>query len=182
MPSFLNAVGTVGAFAHKLPRLRREVAAQPERLRDELEGTRRAIEGELGRMAEETDRLRNEVASHIAEETDRLRDEVASRMAEEREHATSALARLQPLAERLEQDGRRLDQVDAHIRGIWERIEFVRKEILFEMRHGGGGDRPPESGPGPAAPRIAAMEKVAAARAAGALRLNLGCGHIALPD
>lgn len=64
---------------------------------------------------------------------------------------------------------------------LWERIEFVRREIMFEMAHGSNGAS------GPAArektvSRIVDPEKVGAAQSAGALRLNLGCGHIPMED
>lgn len=58
------------------------------------------------------------------------------------------------------------------------RVEFVRRELLFQMRYGGAA-------PAAEAQRLEAMgdilrpDKVAAARQHGA-RLNLGCGHIAL--
>lgn len=73
----------------------------------------------------------------------------------------------------------RLDNAEASIRSIWERIEFIRREILFEMAHAAGQ---PPGAPPQTAPRIVDDAKVAAARAAGALRLNLGCGHIPLRD
>lgn len=58
------------------------------------------------------------------------------------------------------------------------RVEFVRRELLFQMRYGGAA-------PAAEAQRLEATgdilrpDKVAAARQQGA-RLNLGCGHIAL--
>jgi predicted SAM-dependent methyltransferase len=161
VPSFLNAVGTVAAFAHEITHLRHELAAQPERMQAALDAARQAAERKLREFAEEMGRLRHETASHTVMRA---------------EHA----ARMDSLAGRLEQDGLRIDNIDASIQSIWERIEFVRREMLFEMQHGGGGGLPSDAAP-VQPPRIAAVEKVAAARAAGALRLNLGCGHIALP-
>jgi len=83
--------------------------------------------------------------------------------------------------EHLEQATVRLDNTDASTRAIWERIEFVRREILFEMAH---GDRGPAGTDGASrmTARILAPEKIVAAQANGALRLNLGCGHITLSD
>jgi len=80
----------------------------------------------------------------------------------------------------LTSQGQTLSAVGGDISRIWDRIEFVRREIMYEMAHGPGSRA--------AAPeektqsRTLAPEKVAAAAAEGALRVNLGCGHIALPD
>jgi len=79
----------------------------------------------------------------------------------------------------LEEATARLDNGDASMRAIWDRIEFVRREILFEMAHGNGGMLRARGTK--VATRINAHDKVAVARENGALRLNLGCGHIALP-
>jgi predicted SAM-dependent methyltransferase len=54
------------------------------------------------------------------------------------------------------------------------RVEFVRRELLFQMRYGGAAPARLE-----ATGDILRPEKVAAARQLGA-RVNLGCGHIAL--
>ncbi|MFZ2172152.1 MAG: methyltransferase domain-containing protein [Methylococcaceae bacterium] len=58
------------------------------------------------------------------------------------------------------------------------RVEFVRRELMFEMRYGAST----QSGEGDqlkAKTEILSPEKLAAARN-GQLRLNLGCGHIPL--
>ncbi|MBM0203771.1 methyltransferase domain-containing protein [Micromonospora sp. STR1s_5] len=74
----------------------------------------------------------------------------------------------------------RLDNGDASIRSLWERIEFVRREILFELSHRGPAAAD-DRGSKPVR-RILSPDKVEAARKQGALRLNLGCGHIRLAD
>jgi predicted SAM-dependent methyltransferase len=72
----------------------------------------------------------------------------------------------------------RLGDALGSIEFLLGRVEFVRRELLFQMRYGGAA-------PAPEAQRLEATdailrpEKVAAARRQGA-RLNLGCGHIAL--
>jgi predicted SAM-dependent methyltransferase len=68
------------------------------------------------------------------------------------------------------------------VSALWERIEFVRREILFEMNHGGSKDQAPQPEHKEINKRVVSLEKVAAARQAGRIRLNLGCGHISLPD
>lgn len=68
---------------------------------------------------------------------------------------------------------------------LWERVEMVRKEILFELRYGAGAERPGAVGSGdrgdglPSEARVIDEAKVARSLDEG-LRLNLGCGHIAL--
>jgi len=60
------------------------------------------------------------------------------------------------------------------VRYLLQRVEFVRRETLFELRYGkahGAGQSPH------AEPRILAPEKLASARRSG-LRVNLGCGHV----
>ncbi|MEI7888106.1 MAG: hypothetical protein WCJ04_12005 [Actinomycetes bacterium] len=58
----------------------------------------------------------------------------------------------------------------------WERVEMIRRELMFELRY---SDR---AGKRVAAePKVITAEKFALALAEG-LRLNLGCGHIALEE
>ncbi|MGH9770374.1 MAG: class I SAM-dependent methyltransferase [Candidatus Acidiferrales bacterium] len=62
-------------------------------------------------------------------------------------------------------------------RELWRRIEFVRREILFEFRYSTQTNR------GAAVtPRILNPARLEAAQQTSCLRVNLGCGHIALPD
>jgi predicted SAM-dependent methyltransferase len=66
----------------------------------------------------------------------------------------------------------------ASIEYLQGRVEFVRREMMFELRHGA---RPPRSEAETleVQPKVIATEKLSAARAS-QLRLNLGCGHICL--
>jgi predicted SAM-dependent methyltransferase len=88
------------------------------------------------------------------------------------------------IAEEARQDRARLTEQlrDGHTRlqstldAARDRMEFVRQELMYEMRYGA-------SGPGGAAtaavePRIINEDRVRG----GDVRLNLGCGHIPLPD
>ncbi len=59
------------------------------------------------------------------------------------------------------------------ISDVWQRIETVRRETMFELRYGASNERPTVE------PKIVDEAKVAAGRTAG-LRVNLGCGHIPL--
>jgi hypothetical protein len=60
---------------------------------------------------------------------------------------------------------------------LWHRTEFIRREILFEMQHKTQVERSVA-----VAPRILDSAKLAAAHQTGRVRLNIGCGHIALDD
>jgi predicted SAM-dependent methyltransferase len=58
------------------------------------------------------------------------------------------------------------------------RFEFVRRELMYEMRHGAKAPLPTKPATEVTA-RLVSTDKLTAARATG-LRLNLGCGHLAL--
>jgi predicted SAM-dependent methyltransferase len=60
---------------------------------------------------------------------------------------------------------------------LWARLEFVRKEMMYEMHFGALN---PEN-KSHADPRILSMDKVAQARRDG-LKLNIGCGHVPLDE
>lgn len=64
--------------------------------------------------------------------------------------------------------------VGFELSAVWKRIEFVRKEMLYEFKYS-----PNSSQPRPA--RIVSPEKLERARSTG-LRVNLGCGHLPLED
>jgi predicted SAM-dependent methyltransferase len=67
--------------------------------------------------------------------------------------------------------------VEESVAGMWERIEFFRREALLEVRYAGGQPSAPE----PVEAQVVDEERLAAARAAG-LRVNLGCGHRPMED
>jgi len=70
-----------------------------------------------------------------------------------------------------------IQRTDARVSDAFERVEFVRSEILYEMKYA----HPTfESAAHNLSPRILAPVKVEAALANGGLRINLGCGHIPL--
>ncbi len=73
-----------------------------------------------------------------------------------------------------------LEKVSNSVGYLLGRTEFIRRELMFEMRYGAS----PASGDGEqirAKSQILSPEKLAAARNE-RLRLNLGCGHVPLPD
>jgi predicted SAM-dependent methyltransferase/uncharacterized coiled-coil protein SlyX len=73
------------------------------------------------------------------------------------------------------------EQFRQELRSLADRIEFSRREVLFELAHGSGSAETRAQRNERLEPRIIAREKLAAAQAAGDIRLNLGSGHIPLP-
>ena len=73
------------------------------------------------------------------------------------------------------------EQFRQELRSLADRIEFARREVLFELAHGSGIAETRAQRSERLEPRIIAREKLAAAQAAGDIRLNLGSGHIPLP-
>ncbi len=70
-----------------------------------------------------------------------------------------------------------VQRLAAEIGGVRERGEFIRNELMYEMRYGassprGAAERTVE-------PRIVAPDRIPEA---GEIRVNVGCGHIPLPD
>ena len=74
----------------------------------------------------------------------------------------------------------RMEHDRASVGQLAERVEFVRREWMFEMRYGGKGALSGTEGT-EAESVIVNPEKLAAARG-GRLRLNLGCGHLPLAE
>ena len=77
-------------------------------------------------------------------------------------------------AQRREQE--RLDALERENGKVWNRLEFIRRELMFEMRYGGGQDMQGNART-ESLPKIIDPDAVDAARKSG-LRLNVGCGHI----
>jgi hypothetical protein len=139
VPAFLNAVGTVGAFGHKLVQVRTDT----DKLREDF----MQIRGSEEKLREDFVQVRTD--------TEKLREDFVQVRAGE-------------------------EKVPREIKELWERIEFVRREILFELAHGNRARTGAERG-ARLEPRVLAEDKLRQARAADDIRLNLGCGHIALP-
>lgn len=64
---------------------------------------------------------------------------------------------------------------------VWDRIEFVRREVMFEQRYGRGAVSSSVESDNSIAARVVDPAKLEAMRNSGSgVRLNLGCGHIPL--
>ena len=72
----------------------------------------------------------------------------------------------------------RLDDMTGDVGYLLRRVEFIRRELMFEMRYGATTPAD-EADRLNATTQIVAREKVANARSTG-IHLNLGCGHIPL--
>lgn len=168
LTSFLNAVASVPAMSHEVAGLTARLnKAAPKDIEARLEQLHSRIK--LLDHAWETDapKFLNAAQSipAISHEILALSDRLTSATATPSLHADA------------------LKDVHASIAALWDRIEFVRAEFLFELNH--GSKRPPvpntTSDAANVVPRIISVDKVKAMEAAGDLRLNLGCGHLALP-
>jgi predicted SAM-dependent methyltransferase len=130
------------------------------------------------RIASIPDPALRETVDNLTRTWLRLQNEVARLSSSVPEAAASAAqARLAELESRLQAAERQL-QEDIAGRGhrvddTLDRIEVVLRETMLKRRSGALRGRPRA-----VQPRILAPEKVEAARASGALRLNLGCGHV----
>ena len=76
---------------------------------------------------------------------------------------------------RLTEDQHALAQFQNTTRQLWERIDFIRKEILLEIQY--GSNPTSTKSEKKAEPKIVNPSKIEQMAASG-LRLNLGCGHI----
>lgn len=80
---------------------------------------------------------------------------------------------------------RRAENHAASIQELWDRIEMVRRELMFELRYNAGtgsGSGVPAGAEPAVEARIIDRDAVQAAVDAGSLRLNVGCGHIPMAD
>ncbi|MFN7147876.1 MAG: class I SAM-dependent methyltransferase [Microthrixaceae bacterium] len=94
---------------------------------------------------------------------------------------SSATGTQRRLQRQLDQRATASEQHATSIDELWQRIEFVRREVLYEMRYGDAGS---DTSAGDEAPdvRVVDAERVERITAQGGLRLNLGCGHLPMDD
>jgi tetratricopeptide (TPR) repeat protein len=74
----------------------------------------------------------------------------------------------------------RLSDAERQIGELWNRVEFVRREVMLEFSHGRAQHDSLEDTLKIEA-KILSPDKLRAATTSG-LKLNIGCGHISLPD
>lgn len=104
-----------------------------------------------------------------------LRNYVQSQLYPVREATAATVAGTNKINAEINSINANLAAMNGEIGRLWNRVEFIRKELFFELRY---GRRQPKE-PAALEPRIISPAKLAAARAEG-LKLNLGCGHVPL--
>jgi hypothetical protein len=153
--------------------LERGVASTPTATR--VDPTVDNLSGAVDNLTRTWLRLQNEVSRLASSVPEASKAQVSPLIAKAQDLET----RLQSLEQRLQEDVEgRGNRVDDTIHFLLDRVEFVRRELMFELRYGVREGAPSHNSQRKVEPRILSPEKVEAARASGALRLNIGCGHI----
>jgi hypothetical protein len=126
--------------------------------------------------------LQSDVPTHVRTLQERI-DLIEAHLPELLNTISSAHGTQRQLQRASDAQSARLDAYEASLvaqgdalAGQWQRLEMIRKELMFELRYGERGE--PEAA---AEPKVLNPEKFARGVQEG-LRLNLGCGHIALED
>jgi predicted SAM-dependent methyltransferase len=153
--------------------LRHDVTALQARLAEQADLHMRVsadMKAEIARQAKRADEM-----SLIVSAVDGLRGDTTALREQVEEHARLHAGVSTAMRE----------EIAATEAWLRERIEFARAEAMFELRAKlPGGIMPTVPGAATAAPvvaaRILAPDKLRAMQAAGALRVNVGCGHIPL--
>ncbi len=92
----------------------------------------------------------------------------------------NAIETVPALSHEIARTRRDIEPLQAEIGKLWQRLEFVRMEVMYEMNY---GLRQSEASGQPRAieQKILSSDKVAEQmRELGGVRLNLGCGHVPL--
>jgi hypothetical protein len=173
VPAFLNAVSTVGAFGHELVKIRREG-----------EQGLLSVRQELSQDASNALQSVNQANQKISEEMEQGLRSVRQDTRQEMEQGLQSVRQdtRQEMEQGLQSVRGILQQTNESLASTWERHEFVRREIMYEMKYGtrtSGAASSSYAGLSRVEPKIISVDKIASARQLG-VKLNLGCGHIAL--
>lgn len=159
----------------RIERLERQLAAAQATY-----GTDPVLRGTLDNLTRTWLRLQNEVsclASCVptsAAAAAQTRIEAFETRLQAMEHGLRELASEAASSEPAECDR----HVDDKHRVLLDRIECLRRELMFELRDNAGNG----TGGQGQLPRILSPGKIAAAHRSALIRLNLGCGRVPLPD
>lgn len=116
----------------------------------------------------------------LREQNQQLRAEMGARVDAVVEQVQMLQARQESGAQQTQAVGAQAAGLADSVQYLLGRVEFVRRELMFEMRY--GASTPGAEGEKlSAASEILEPAKVEAARQEGGIRLNLGCGHVPLP-
>lgn len=131
---------------------------------DETQGRLASVANSMEQRIDETQGRLESVVNSIEQRVDATQDQVGI--------ATTSLER------RINEAQKHLEGMSNSVGYLLGRVEFVRRELMFEMRY--GASAPSAKGEQlKAKTEILSPEKLAAARNE-RLRLNLGCGHVPL--
>ncbi len=146
--------------------------------RDQVD-LRTSVQAEIGGLLRRIDELR---ASHQAE-LDGLRAGHQSELADLRAGHQSELAGLRdefaPVSRVTSESAASVRSMLESVQYLLGRVEFVRRELMFEMRYGAKGTGAETKDSGAIEPKVVNQSKLDQARAS-SLRINMGCGHVPL--
>lgn len=182
--AYVQSVAQLATTTNRLDRLEETLLLQRSRISEErnrILGTTHRLTADVQNLANSTHSLEHHlpaVLNLIASKNAATRDH-ERRIAAIEDSVPSLSSTMKDLQERL---GAALQGMAAASDGIAyleRRIETIRKETLFELHY--GSNHTPLSSPHDAEPRIAAPDRYAKMTEE-TIRLNLGAGHITLPD
>lgn len=197
LPALLNGLATVPALARKLAGSEATLKAQGETLEKQtakwddsgLQSRQMTLERGLAKNVTELQRM----ASALEFQGRTLEERAALWNSSDLHERQAALERglaendaaLKILADALSSGSndrgdlwKATAQVNRGVGDLWQRLEFIRKEILYEMRYGLNRDAPEPFPLRSASTRV--VNEAALRPPSGEIRLNLGCGHIHL--
>lgn len=164
----------VGSIPVTLRALRREQVDLRASIMSEIEGVR-LREGELRDVQSslhiELSEARSDLRSELSETQSGLRSELQSIQ----DSLRSELARV---AEGASENATSLGNMRESVQYLLGRVEYVRRELMFEMRYGAKSHELAKGDEG-VDPQILSQEKLEQARQS-VLRVNMGCGHVLL--
>ncbi|HDR9106892.1 TPA: methyltransferase domain-containing protein [Burkholderia vietnamiensis] len=168
----------------------RSSSATTDRLKQECSRSQRTIDD----LTKVWLRVRNDMSgidnrlAHLSDIEERLQAGIEARLdaavataVEKRlEMASSGFA--QPIDSLRQDMARRSAEVDGTLRYLLDRVEFVRREMMYELSYGAGRNARPGVVSDDVVAKMLAPDKVERAKVAGNFKVNLGCGHIAMPE
>lgn len=200
LPAFLNVVSSSQAALRLLRREQETLRGEIAHVARELQEHSELVGQQVGKMHAALQGVRGDLEKRLFaieaanatfnELVSRAESSFVGRLAVAEATLANESRRIETLASRLDQHlmsretagPRALPSPDVlaplqdSVSYLLGRVEFVRREVLFELRYGKG----PEDGSATRS-RIADGDRVRRIRAEG-LRLNVGCGQLPLPD
>jgi len=149
-------------FAKSVPAALRKITRDLVVTRGQLESVASSMEQRIGETRGQLESIASSMEQRIGETRGQL-ESVASSM-----------------EQRIGETRGQLESVSNSTSYLLGRVEFVRRELMFEMRYG-ASSLSEEAGQLKARTEILSPEKLATARNE-VLRLNLGCGNVPLDD